>query len=69
MRSEIRDLGKFGTRNWAQRSAGIRTWGRNRAVKTNRLVGLCVLLILYAVDEYNIYVCHLMLGRLVAVRL
>jgi len=44
-RSEIRDLGTFGTQNWARRSAGIPKWGnsdlgRNRAVNTNRLVNM-----------------------------
>ena len=44
-RSEIRDLGTLGTRNWAWCTAGIPNWGHldlgcNRAVKTNRLIFL-----------------------------
>ena len=45
MRSEIRDLGMFGTRNWARRSAGIPNWGHSdlgvqSRRKSQRLVSL-----------------------------
>jgi len=53
-------MGKFGNGHnvrRAFRTGGIRTWGHSRAVKTNRLVYLCLMLVVFDVRVTTDDIC------------